>query len=277
MSQLVIVGLGLIGGSIALGVRRNRLVDSIVGIDLAAVENEVLDRKLVDEFIPVEDKRAADATLLASSISVLSAPVGVIEGWLSPALAGHAVVTDCGSTKRTICARASTLNNAERFVPGHPMAGDPAGGLSAATADLFRGRRWILCPDGATQGSVQEVERLVTGLGAIVVYMDPARHDRAVAMTSHLPQLLASQLLVMSHEADALDAAGPGFAAATRVAGGRPEMWRDIFATNADEVGAALAALCDDLSVLSRGLQEVPAKVEPALKLLSEARRLRKS
>src|SRR5690606_36971061 len=127
-----------------------------------------------------------------------------------------------------------------RFVLGHPMAGHPEGGLHNARADLFHGNKWILCAQGSDPGAQQLVSEFVQALGSDVVFLDAEEHDRSVAVTSHLPQVVASALSVFAEEVDAKQAAGPGFASATRVAGGAEAMWRDIFETNDKAVGTAL-------------------------------------
>src|SRR5207237_479272 len=106
------------------------------------------------------------------------------------------VITDCGSTKRSICARVAGLPRARRFVPSHPMAGGPEGGSGLARADLFEGQTWLICPENADPDALERVEELVGLVGAKSVHISVAAHDRAVAFTSHAPQLLASALSV---------------------------------------------------------------------------------
>jgi prephenate dehydrogenase len=165
-----------------------------------------------------------------------------------------AVVTDCGSSKRAISAAAGALPDRRRFVPGHPMAGAGADRW-ALTAQLFEGRTWLLCPEHADPVAVDAVERLVAQVGAKPVRIAAAAHDRAVALTSHAPRLVASALIALAEHEGALDAAGPAFERITRGAGGSPEMWRDILGSNADEIARALRLLVRELSSCAEELE----------------------
>lgn len=267
VEQLTICGVGLIGGSLALAARRAG-VRQIVGIDRdAAARSDV-----VDTWVSAGDPAAVTEALSRAQLTVLAVPVRASLELLPRALAGSSVVTDCGSTKRAIVERAADHARRAHFVPGHPMAGHPEGGLANARADLFEGRRWILCTHGALRESVALVEGLVRAVGAEPVLLDAAEHDRAVALTSHVPQLVASALAVLSAEQDAGAAAGPGFASATRVAGGAESMWRDIFETNPDAVASALRGLGRELDAVASGLEQGDAA--SALELLARARRV---
>jgi prephenate dehydrogenase len=210
--------------------------------------------------------------LAASDVAVLALPVRVIQAEL-PFVLDHApVVTDCGSTKRAICAKVAEHPRRGRFVAAHPMAGAPEGGIEQACDDLFEGKRWLVCPEGSDRDAVQVVEHLITSVGAHTISLSAPEHDRAVARTSHLTQLLASALLMVGHAAKAEFVAGPSFASATRVAGGPEAMWQDIFATNADEIAAALSELVGELTRVQRELAESPAELDAARDLLARAR-----
>ena len=206
---------------------------------------------------------------------MLSAPVRVILAQLGRTLDYGAVVTDCGSTKREISQALAQHPGRARFVPGHPMAGFPEGGAAHAKADLFVGRRWILCPEASSNEARREVEALVQLVGAEPVEMSPAAHDRAVALASHVPQLLGSVLRATATEVGADAAAGPGFASATRVAGGSPAIWGDIFSSNADQICWALKCVTQELEQVIAGLERDPPDTGPALALLARARRAR--
>jgi prephenate dehydrogenase len=268
VEQLTICGVGLIGGSLALAARRAG-VRQIVGIELNPLAQPA---NVVDSWVDAADANAVTEALSKAQLTVLAVPVGVSLQLLPRALAGASVVTDCGSTKRAIVERAAAEKHRSRFVPGHPMAGHPEGGVANARADLFAGRRWILCTEGADADAVALVEGLVRALGAEPVLLDAEAHDRAVALTSHVPQLMASALAVLSAEQDAGAAAGPAFASATRVAGGAESMWRDIFETNPDAVASALKRLGSELDAVAKGLEQGDAR--QALELLARARRV---
>jgi prephenate dehydrogenase len=167
---------------------------------------------------------------------------------------------------------ASRSPRVSRFVPGHPMAGAPAGGVELARAELFQGRRWLLCPEGRDADAIARVEDLVRSVGAEPLHLGALEHDRAVALTSHVPQLLASAMAVLAGRRDAAIAAGPAFLRLTRGAGGPASMWGDIFSSNADEVAGLLRELCGELERIAAQLEQVPAQTDAALELLAQAR-----
>lgn len=271
MSTLVVVGVGLIGASIALGCRERGLFDEVVGIDS---DVEGLGPPLADllRAVPADDENSVRAALGSSDLVVLAAPVLAIADWLERALDYAPVVTDCGSTKRHLVDAARRHARFGRFVPGHPMAGGQ-GGRNAANPALFRERKWILCDAESDPDASARVTTLVRGLGAELVRMSVGKHDAAVAVTSHLPKLMASALAVLAARANAVPAAGPGYASAVRPAGGTEEVWRDILATNADEVAGALRAVLAELEPIAQDLERRPPAADRALELLAAARR----
>jgi prephenate dehydrogenase len=273
MKRVTVVGFGLIGGSLSLALRRGGDVH-ITAIDREPVLARPEARQAADEHLPLEHADALKAALERSDITVLAVPVGTIIRLLPWSLSHARVVTDCGSTKREIAQAAAEHSNSARFVPGHPMAGLPDGGIENARADLFEGRAWILCPERTDADAVQQVSDLLQVTGAHLVQLSPEAHDRAVAVTSHLPQLLASGLLTLADES-ARTAMGPAFERATRAAGGPESMWSHIFETNADEVARAAEALGRELSQVAAGLRKSPPDIQAALALLARARSLR--
>lgn len=273
--RLGIVGLGLIGGSLAAAAR-SRLGAEIVGVDREAVLASTAARDLCSVRLSVDDA-GWQAGLRGADLVVLAAPVRAIEQLLAPALESDATVTDCGSTKRRVAARARELGAAARFVPGHPMAGAPAGGLDNARPDLFVGRRWIVCPEACDPVRATQVAELARGVGAEVVEMTAVEHDRVVALTSHVPQILASALAVLGDRRQALSGVGPAYLSATKRAGGQERMWGDIFATNHDEIAAALWDVAQELEAVAAGLDREDPDLEPVLRLLERARSTRGS
>ncbi len=229
--RIVIVGRGLIGGSVALAVAER----------LPRVTVTTIDRG--DDI-----KAAADADLV-----VLATPIAQILDLL-PVLAavvsGATVVTDTGSTKAAIVRAAEGM----RFIGGHPIAGAAVSGLSAARADLFAGRPWILTPPGACdRADIARLEHFVESLGARAQLLAAEEHDRLFAFLSHLPQLVVSALMdvVGSHVGeDALGMAGPGLRDTTRLATSPPDIWRDIVRTNDLQVRTALDGLIALLTTL---------------------------
>jgi prephenate dehydrogenase len=274
--KVTVIGLGLLGGSFALGLREIEPDVRVIAVDIADVLARPAARRAADELVLASDTQAVDAAVAAADLTLLAAPVRRIVALVPRVLAVARVLTDCGSTKSAIIEAAATSPRRGRFVPGHPMAGAPSGGIELATPDLFRKRRWLLCADGADPDAFETVEALVRRLGAEPVRIDPAVHDRSVALTSHATQLVASALAAVAVEQGADVTAGPAFEGATRVAGGPPEMWGDILSTNAGAIERALGALIEELETVRRGLREAPANIEAALALLARARLARR-
>lgn len=273
MKHVTVFGLGLIGGSVALALRAQ-------GVRVAAVDRrEVLSLGLaeaaMDEGVEAGDKARVLDCVARTDLVVLAVPVGAIAGLLPEVLAHSEAVTDCGSTKRAVMNAARRLPGFDRFVGGHPMAGLPQSGLQTARADLFQGRSWILCPGSADESRLARVEHFVRSVGGLPVRMSAEEHDRAVALTSHVPQVLASLLAVLADRQNVGAAAGPAFERATRTAGGAESMWRDVFTTNADEVARALRTLSAELLRAAEGLETDPADPGDMLRLLAEARSAR--
>ena len=275
MKQIAIFGFGLVGASIAAALRESWPGLEIVAIDLPAVIATPAVRALAHECVASDARARVQSVAAGADLCVLAAPVSVITAQLPALLESAQVVTDCGSTKRSICAAVLGSPNARRFVPGHPMAGGPEGGAALARADLFRGQTWLLCPENSDADAVARVESLIQMLGASTVHMSLAAHDRAVAYTSHAPQLFASALSALAADAGALPAAGPAFRATTRSAGGSEAMWRDIFATNSDEIALVLRQLSTQLAAVASGLEASPSDPRAALALLARARAAR--
>ncbi|MCC5874452.1 MAG: prephenate dehydrogenase/arogenate dehydrogenase family protein [Gammaproteobacteria bacterium] len=256
--RLVICGFGLIGGSIAAGVRASNMTATIVGVDAdPAVLDEARQCGLLDASGWPDDLGPDDLVLIAvptlSVAKVIEALWDVEQG----ILACGAVVSDVASVKQPVLesARAICGRLPANLVPGHPIAGSERSGVGAARGDLFRDHRVILTPVAETAPAArQRVADLWQGLGAEVVDMAVDEHDRVLAMTSHLPHLLAFALVdtlgrVPEHEAVFRFAAG-GFRDFTRIASSDPVMWSDIFTANAPAVGAVLDRLEAELAEL---------------------------
>ena len=254
--RLAIVGVGLMGGSLAAALRGARFVDRIVGVDedprsLGTAHAHGL----------IDDMQDLEAAVAEADLVVLATPLGALPGLLarlSRCLPAHAVVTDMGSAKQSVAEAARALGFT-RFVPGHPMAGGECSGPAAARADLFAGRSVILTPTETTDDeAVRAVRTMWTAAGAHVVMADAATHDRLVAYTSHLPHLLAfacAELLAEYAPAEALAPfTGAGLKDFLRIAGSDPVMWRDICAANGASLAPALAAYAERLKGYSERL-----------------------
>lgn len=250
---MTVVGLGLIGGSFARGLRACWPRLRLVGVERAEALTDVGPSLLVDEVFDAELRPRALAAFAASDLVFLATPIDGIQRWLGDALASGALVSDCGSTKRAILRAARESAHVRCFVPGHPMAG-ASGGPKKPSASLFEQQPWVLCPDEADPAAFALVDALVRRLGARPVVMSVGEHDRAVAATSHAARLLTSALTVVSDERRAFAAAGPALEHLSRFAGGSSEVWTDILASNTDEIAAALQ---DVISQLSRCAEEL--------------------
>lgn len=237
--RVLVVGTGLIGGSVALALRKN--TDAVVrGFDASPVNAKTaMDIGALDELCADLGTGAADADII-----VVATPVGEVLPTievLAASTGGGTIVTDVGSTKSGIVAKAEAMLGPRRaFVGGHPMAGTEGEGVASARADLFVDALWILTPTDATDSDAyRRVNTLVGSLGARTLALDPDEHDRLVALVSHLPYAIATALMaVAGDEGDprVFRAAAGSFRDVTRTAGSNPTIWRDIFATNSDAV-----------------------------------------
>jgi prephenate dehydrogenase len=272
-SKVSVVGLGVIGGSMARALRQRLPHLELVGIDRPDVIAGA-PRTLVDECIIEVDLEAVKRAFATSDLVFLAAPIRAIHRWLDLALEYATLVTDCGSTKRELAWTAQASPSGTRFVPGHPMTGVGAA-RGAASADLFEGWPWVLCPDGVDVRALEAVEQLVGLVGARPVHMGAAQHDWAVALTSHAPRLIASVLTALVEREGAFIAAGPAFERLMRGAGGAPEMWRDVLQTNSDQVARALRVVLAELAACADELER--SDVERSLATLASAERAREA
>ena len=254
LKRVAILGVGLIGGSLALALRKADAGTSIVGMDR---DGEALERAAALGVIDVAADSVSHAVRDAELV-VVAVPVRAIASVLHDvalALPPTAVVTDVGSAKTDVVksARAELRALFPRFVPAHPIAGRESSGVEAATADLFRGARVVMTPVAETAGDAMDVVRSAWELaGARVATLQPEDHDRIFASVSHLPHLLSfalmSEVASRQNAAELLSFAAGGFRDFTRIAASSPEMWRDIALQNReallhemDRYGARLA------------------------------------
>ena len=251
-----IVGLGLIGGSIALAARQTWPASLIIGVD----RKDVLERAMLLHAI---DVAADDAVVLAEAdLVILAAPIQQnleILRELSDNVTSSAVVTDTGSTKRAIVDAAVSLPDRFTFIGGHPLGGAARGGIEHARPDMFTGRPWLFTPANGRNGqALDKLKSFVTGLGAIPQVLSPSDHDRLLAFISHLPQLTVSALMHVVGDAareEGLRLSGRGLQDTTRLASSPADIWREVCATNTDEIGSALDALIAVLRHLRSDLQ----------------------
>jgi prephenate dehydrogenase len=243
--QVAIVGVGLIGGSLGMILKRQRLADSVVGIGRrienlkTAVELGAIDRYVADGIAGV---RESDLVVLATPVDTYEQH---LQGWGS-ALPSGCIVTDVGSVKGALVALAERLIPAHaQFVGAHPIAGGEKTGVAAGSPELFRGARCILTPTERTEPqALKTVQSLWESAGSTVISMDAFLHDRLLGAVSHLPHVAAYCLINALSELqermlsgqNALAYSGGGLRDTTRIAASSPEMWRDIFLWNRENV-----------------------------------------
>ena len=267
--RAAIVGVGLIGGSLALAARAAGLIGEVFGLGRSAANLDVArQRGIIDH--AVQDPAAIGPVDLV----VLAVPVrstARMAAALLPHLRPGTVVTDVGSVKGEVVAQCEAALPADRpFVGGHPIAGSERAGAAAADAGLFRGAPCVLTPTARTDATaLAAVRALWEGVGARVSEMTPAAHDRALAWVSHLPHVVAYALVGALAGADGQLAAlaGGSWRDATRVAASPAELWRDIFLANREAVLAATDAFGAEVARLRAALA---AGDEPALLALLE-------
>jgi prephenate dehydrogenase len=262
-NQAVIVGVGLIGGSFGMILRRKGLASSVVGVGRridnlkTAVTLGAIDRYVVDSREAVKD---ADLVILATPVDTYERH---FKEWAS-CLRPGAIVTDVGSVKGELVAQSERQMPAGvHFVGAHPIAGKEKTGAAAGSEDLFTGRRCILTPTKHTNTeALGQVQALWQEAGAVVLTMDPYLHDKILGAVSHLPHVAAfalmNALVDIQTEVPALDLAGHsggGLRDTTRIAGSSPEMWRDIFLWNRDNVVAYIRAYERSLGELRQLIQ----------------------
>jgi cyclohexadieny/prephenate dehydrogenase len=260
--RLALIGVGLIGSSIALAARRHGLVRSIVATARsAATRKRVVELGLADEVVDTNAQAVKGADLVIVCIPV--GACGAVAQEIAPHLAPGAIVSDVGSVKGSVVRdMAPHLPPHVHFVPAHPVAGTEYSGPDSGFAELFVDRWCILTPPPETDP--QATERLAgfwRALGAKLATMTPEHHDLVLAVTSHLPHLIAYTIVGTANElgevteSEVLQFSAGGFRDFTRIAASDPTMWRDVFLANKDAVLEMLGAFQEDLSRLTRAIR----------------------
>ena len=260
--RLALIGLGLIGSSVARAARETGAAGEIIACDASdAVCGRVTELGFADVVEPDARRAVAGADCV-----MLCVPVGAMADIaiaIAPFLKPGAVLTDVGSTKVSVMRDVGPLVPAGvHFVPGHPLAGTEFSGPDAGFASLFEGR-WTLVvpPAGTDAGAVERVSALWQRLGAMVEVMEPAHHDRVLAIVSHLPHLLAFTIcgtaddLADETRQEVLRFAATGFRDFTRIAASDPTMWRDIFLNNREALLEMLARFTEDAQAMARAIR----------------------
>lgn len=242
INRLCVVGVGLIGGSFALGLKEAGLVRRVVGVDRDA---QNLDLALFSGLID-ESAASLEEGVQGADCVFIAVPVGVMPEvfrQLSPLWQNDVLYTDAGSTKTDVLRALAQVHGCvpSNFVAGHPIAGAETSGASAARSGLYQGRRVILTPsDGTSCEALDLAKSLWEGVGARVTEMDPVHHDAILAATSHLPHVLSFALTAMlgrhDEQQDIFAYAAGGLRDFTRIAGSDPAMWRDISLANREQL-----------------------------------------
>ena len=271
IQQITILGTGLMGGSLGLALKKSGFAGRVVGCDKEEVLAQAKKMRAIDAGIADPVQAAA-----GSDVVVLAAPVGQIMDLverIGPRLGPQALLTDVGSTKAEIVARARAVFGAEaprRFLGGHPMAGKEHSGIEHAEAELFQDAAWIFTPQPRQKlqkGAGGEFVKLVKSVGAKPVLLDAERHDRLCAWVSHLPQMLSTALAAaieeeFGHDAELQAVSGRALKDMTRLAASPYAMWRDIALTNSSNIEAGLLKLEQKLAHVRENLRTAELREE---------------
>ncbi|KAI3609380.1 Cyclohexadienyl dehydrogenase [Cupriavidus necator H850] len=259
-SRVVIVGVGLIGGSLALALKRAGVVGTVVGVGRSPASlQKALDLGVIDEAATLADAaRGASVIVLCAPVAQNFALLHALEPHLQPGT----IVTDAGSTKSDVIMAAKTAlgDKVAQFVPAHPIAGRELNGVEAALPDLYVGKKAVLCPlQENSRADVAAVRAMWESAGAECHVMSAVQHDAVFAAVSHLPHVLSYALVAQVANAEdaalKLGFAGGGFRDFTRIAASSPEMWRDICVANRD-------ALLRELNTYQSVLAHLKAQIE---------------
>ena len=279
VDTLAVIGVGLIGGSFSLALKRAKLVRRVIGVGRTKKNlDAALSRGIIDEA-----SRDAAAAVRNAEVVMLATPVGQmpeVMAEIAPALGPKTVVTDGGSTKQDVIdyARRFLGPHFDRFVPAHPIAGTEKSGATAAFPELYRDRNVILTPLRETNASaVRRVRALWQACGANVIELHPKRHDRIFGAVSHLPHVIAFALVsALAKRPDArtlLGFSGAGLRDTVRIAGSSPEMWRDICIANRAELLALIDEYVDELELARSAIENADAA--PLTEMFERARNAR--
>jgi prephenate dehydrogenase len=277
--KITLVGVGLLGGSLGLAMRKRRLAGSVVGFVRRAVSVVECEGLGAVNLATLDLQRAVEG----AELIVLCTPIAQMQGLVDqmlPALKPGAIVTDVGSVKDSVVwdLEALVAKAGAHFVGSHPMAGAEKMGAAAARADLFVGAVCVVTPTRKSNpGAVRKVEQLWKSVGARLLKLTPKAHDALVSRSSHLPHVVAAQLanLVLSpgHSKEQGMLCANGFRDTTRIASGSPEMWRDIALANRQNLSQALEAFTDGLLDFKRALKNGDAQA--VAKFFEQARERR--
>ncbi|MGV6802281.1 MAG: prephenate/arogenate dehydrogenase family protein [bacterium] len=261
--KIAVLGIGLIGSSLALAIKEKKLTTDLSGFDLSpAIQKEARDLSL----LPVAD--SLEAAVAQAELIIIATPPGAIPSiiqQISQLELGETIIMDVGSVKGVVVKAAESLPAHLHFIPAHPVAGTEQSGPSAGFAHLFEGRWSILTPlekaETRYQAAVEKVEAFWQAVGAQVTKMSAQHHDLALAVTSHLPHLIAYTLVGAAHDvenvtqAEVVKYSAGGFRDFTRIAASDPVMWRDVFLNNKEAVIEVLGRFSEELALMQRAIR----------------------
>lgn len=271
-ARIGIIGIGLIGGSIARAARAADPSVRILGLDLGETAEAAERAGVIDQAAHIDAISGCD-------LVVLAAPISANLAWMDrlAAMRATALVTDVGGTKRQMNAKALALGDRLRFIGGHPMAGSDRAGFDAADAGLFRNRKWFVVPSaGSAADDVARLQEWIAAIGAVPSVTDAETHDRVMATVSALPQVTASALMAVVGErvdVDGLGMSGPGLRDTTRLAGSAATWMTDGLAHNSREVADAIDALVTELRAV-RDQLDTPERVSSLFTRAQQWRRV---
>lgn len=261
ITRVAIIGLGLLGGSIGLAIKARGLAIATTGWDRdASVRERAAQRGLVDQVYDAPEAAVTDADLV-----ILCVPVGAMGDAaraIAPGLAPHAIISDVGSSKAAVAEALAEALPGACIIPAHPVAGTEQSGPDAGFATLFAGRWCIITPpEGCDPSALEALSDFWTALGSKVELMDPAHHDLVLAVTSHIPHLIAYTIVGTASDledvtqSEVIKYSAGGFRDFTRIAASDPVMWRDVFLTNKGAVLEMLGRFTEDLTALQRAIR----------------------
>ncbi len=274
--NITIIGVGLIGGSMALSLRGFQT--HIIGVDKNEEHcSQALELGLVDEVLPMEE------AIPKSHLVILAIPVDSARETLPYILdniSDNTVVTDMGSTKSGICGKVRNHRNRKNYVAAHPIAGTENSGPKAAFSSLYKGKMTIICErELSADFALAMVEKMFKILEMNVIYMKPEEHDRHIAYVSHISHITSfvlglTVLDIEKDENSIFDMAGSGFASTVRLAKSSPQMWAPIFVQNAEHISIALGAYIEKLQLFKNLIDN--RNSEKAIELMKEANDIRR-
>lgn len=261
ITRVAIIGLGLLGGSIGLAIKARGLPIATTGWDRdSAVRERAAQRGLAGEVCDT-----AEAAVAGADLVILCVPVGAMGDAaraIAPGLAPHAIVSDVGSSKEAVATALAEALPGATVIPAHPVAGTEQSGPEAGFATLFAGRWCIITPpDGVDPAALNALSDFWTALGSKVELMDAAHHDLVLAVTSHIPHLIAYTIVGTASDledvtqSEVIKYSAGGFRDFTRIAASDPVMWRDVFLTNKGAVLEMLGRFSEDLTALQRAIR----------------------